>query len=273
MLVDTCLFFNELRLLQLRFTLLENVVEKFVVVEGNRTFSGLRKPMLFAEYRDKFYQRWADKITYVAVDDFPSTNDPWERERHQRNAIQRGLAEINPAPDDVVLVSDCDELPNPSFLENDGIKRWMLSNHETAVFEQELYSFTVHWRHVRPWYGTRAILADYLLEPQMMRHTLGPRSVKELKIHNGGWSFSYFGGVKAIQDKVASYSHQEVNRPEYTNKLHVAESIRTGRSLVRGDGNKFVKVKGLAHLPAPLRDTPEQWPAVWFGKDSENGER
>ncbi len=267
MIVDTCMFFNELTLLKLRFTILQDVVDRFVIVEADRTFAGKRKPLIFQDYKHTMFGPWLDRITHVIVDDFPPTDNPWDRERHQRNAIQRGLETIGPAVDDVVLVSDCDEIPNPVWLENDGIRNWMTANHETAVFEQALYSFTLHWRHVRPWYGTRAILADYLLEPQMMRSTLGPRSARELVIHDGGWSFSYLGGVSAVQAKVSAYSHQEVNRPEYTNRLHVEDSIRRGKPLVRGDGNIFDRVDGLAHLPAVLRDEPERWPAVWFGKD------
>ena len=46
---DTFIFFNELDLLTLRFNALDDVVDKFVLVESTKTFQGKNKPLFFNE--------------------------------------------------------------------------------------------------------------------------------------------------------------------------------------------------------------------------------
>jgi len=110
------LIFNELDLLDIWLRELEQVVDRFVLVEAPVTFSGRPKPLYFADQIGRF-ARWRDRITHVVVDDMPTGPDPWRRAQHQRNAILRGLN--GAAPDDGVIVSDCDEIPSA-----DAVRRW-----------------------------------------------------------------------------------------------------------------------------------------------------
>lgn len=85
----------------------------FVLVEATTTFSGEPKPLYFAEARARF-ARWADKIVHVVVDDMPKGADAWDAERFQRDACVRGIETA--APDDLILLSDVDEIPKPEVL-------------------------------------------------------------------------------------------------------------------------------------------------------------
>ena len=110
MVVDVFPFFREFDLLELRLAVLDSIVDRFVIVEGTRTFSGQPKPLWFDEHRDR-YAKWLPKIRHVVVDDGPDFRDPWLYENHQRNAGARGLGDL---PDDAqLIVSDRDEIPNP----------------------------------------------------------------------------------------------------------------------------------------------------------------
>lgn len=259
MIVDACLFLNETDMFELRVRELADVVDLFVVIESGETFSSLPKPRNFPT--DPAYLReYADRIHYGWLPELDG-DDPWARERYQRNALATALRELDLPPSAVVLVSDCDEIPSPELVAHYAPSA--AQGHE-YVFEQALYFYNVHWRHVRPWYGTRMLRYDRLGEPQRLRSTLGPRH-NEIVIPDGGWSFSYFGGVEAVQYKVSAYSHQEVNRPEYVNDAHVAAAIREGKSLVRGDGNEFLWVEPGEDLPGVMLAEPERWPASWFG--------
>lgn len=108
---DCFIFFNELDLLELRFAEHYDQVDFFVICELSSTFKGLPKPLLFRDNRSR-YSPFLNKIRHVVVDDMPSSGDAWGREFHQRSAIKRALGDL--APEDVVIVSDCDEFLSPA---------------------------------------------------------------------------------------------------------------------------------------------------------------
>ncbi|MFZ2310324.1 MAG: N-acetylglucosaminyltransferase, partial [Patescibacteria group bacterium] len=111
MIYDCFTFFNELDLLEIRLNILDGVVDKFVLVEATKTFSNIDKPLYFNENKERF-KKFEDKIIHIIVDDYPVFETAWTYDWHQRNCIARGL--VNCKLDDVILVSDLDEIPDPS---------------------------------------------------------------------------------------------------------------------------------------------------------------
>ena len=83
-------FFNELDILEILLQELWPVVDRFILVESTRTFSGNPKNLHYALNRYRF-QPWWSKIHHIIVYDMPLDGDSWARERHQRNAIGWGL--------------------------------------------------------------------------------------------------------------------------------------------------------------------------------------
>ena len=59
---------------------------------------------------------FAAKIRYVVVKDMPQTQDYWQREAWQRNAILRGVPDAN--DDDLVLISNMDEIPRAATVQD-----------------------------------------------------------------------------------------------------------------------------------------------------------
>src|SRR6185312_15373656 len=113
MIYDCFMFFNELELLELRLHELSGVVDKFVLVETTVTFTNKPKSLIFQENLSRF-KKFQDKIIHIVVDDMPKSSNPWTLEKFQRDAIRRGLNDCR--PDDVVLVSDVDEIPRAKTL-------------------------------------------------------------------------------------------------------------------------------------------------------------
>lgn len=238
--IDAFIFSDELDMLELRLNTLDTVVDRFVLVEADQTFQGNPKPLHYHEHRhEPRFTPFAHRITSVIVRNLPDRG-PWAREAAQRNAIMDGLlrSDQHAWPDDLILISDVDELPNPAAIAALASAPTLYAQ-QTVAFRQHLYSFSVNWRHVRPWYGTRALRFWSLVEPQALRSTLAPRP-QEHVIADGGWSFSWMGGVQAIQAKARAFSHAEVNRPDYLDPDHLAACIAEGRSFVPGDGNEYV---------------------------------
>ena len=109
---DCFTYFNEDDLLRIRLETLDAHVDYFVIAEATHTHSGLTKPLNF---RPALFLKFEATIIYIVVDDMPvHLNDAWANENHQRRALMRGL---NAATfDDLVMVSDLDEIPNPAQL-------------------------------------------------------------------------------------------------------------------------------------------------------------
>lgn len=112
---DTFPFFNELKILQLRFEELKNVVNEFVILESNLTFQGGSKPLYFLDNLNFLSPQLIARVTHVLVDDEPQTRDPWRREWFQKNAIARGLARAK--DDDYVILADLDEIPRGGVID------------------------------------------------------------------------------------------------------------------------------------------------------------
>ena len=123
--IDCFIFYNELDLLTYRFNLLNNIVDYFIIVESTHTFTGKEKKLFFNENKHLF-EKFTNKIIHIIVHDFPykynnvniDSNDVWNNEFFQRNAISRGINYIeNLVEYDVIIISDLDEIPDPHTLD------------------------------------------------------------------------------------------------------------------------------------------------------------
>ena len=118
---DCFTFYNEFELLELRLETLWDVVDYFVIVEADRTFTNKPKEYNLLNRRNEL-AKYLSKIRYVRArydQQFKGVGD-WSIEIFQRNLIVRGLPDA--APDDLIFISDLDEIPAPdifSRIQND----------------------------------------------------------------------------------------------------------------------------------------------------------
>ena len=256
---DTFMFNSELEMLELRLHTLGPVVDVFVLVEGGETFQGQPKPFRYHDNRQRFapiLEQYGCELIHVPVKQFPITSNPWEAEYFQRNAILRGLKEAH--PDDLILVSDVDELPHPDVVQAVAVsfQHRLLPHDAVIVCQQKLYSFTLNWLHTRPWYGTRMLKRGSLDMP--LRSTIHPRP-NERVLMDAGWSFSSFGGVDAVREKLQAFSHSECNTPEYTDRAHIEACIRDGKGILPTDNFSMIYVEVDETYPQYILDNPEQF--------------
>src|ERR1044072_7185807 len=104
---------GESDVLEIRLATLAPVVDVHVLVEANLTQRGHPKPYFYPRQKARF-RRWEDKIRYVQAALEPGPNLDWARERAQRNAALVAMEDV--AADDIVLLSDVDEIPRPEAL-------------------------------------------------------------------------------------------------------------------------------------------------------------
>ena len=87
------------------------VVDFFVIAEANTTHQGTPKPRAFDAKR---FAPFIRQLIYLPVV-FPSkvcTEWSWVCENYQRDQLFRGFVAAGGRDDDVVMVSDADEVPN-----------------------------------------------------------------------------------------------------------------------------------------------------------------
>lgn len=220
---DGFIFFNELDLLEVRLNELQNVVSKFIIVEGTKKFTNEpNTKRYFLNNMDRF-EKFKDKIIYL-VDDFQGVvfNNAWDYERHQRDFITHGWNGLNDK--DAVIVSDCDEIPRPEVIANYKIKDGFTSLIQHLYYDYiNNYSSEWEWVKILP-YGLAKTMT-----PCQIRYTEAMN-----KIPNAGWHFTFMGGKEKIVEKMTSYAHQEYNNPEFLNRIE--EALETGIDIFKRPG-------------------------------------
>jgi hypothetical protein len=198
MIYDCFTFFDELDLLELRLEELGEVVNRFVLVEATRTFSNKPKELYFEKNRARF-AKFLDRITHIIVTDMPDQpKDAWESEYFQRNAISRGL--VGCAPEDIILISDVDEVPRASVVR--------AFTGEFALLELDFFYYRLNCKCTSFRWQIPAVLRyRCLTTPQEIRNIwYSPARWSTPIIPNAGWHFSYLGNIDRIILKIESFS-------------------------------------------------------------------
>lgn len=260
MVYDCFQFFNELDMLKIRLHVMAPVVDKFVISEATETFSGMKKPLYYAENKELFAE-FADKIIHVVVDDTPEgyTHD---RDTFQKNAVGRGLTDCT--DEDIIIFSDLDEIPNPQKVEEIlAAIRANKNGEQDKVFHmaQRLFYCYLNMEEVsgnllaycgefegverKKWLGSK--ICSYKVAKTMPLGELRWPKCKEngVRVDDGGWHFGYMGGSKEkdvkkrVAEKVRSAAHQEYNSKSVL--AEVDDKIRDGEDIFGRDA-KFVQV-------------------------------
>ena len=264
MIYDCFTFFNELDLTEIRLNIMDSVADKFVIVEGNKTHTGNDKDFIFEQNKEKF-SKFLEKIIYIKVNDFPSLNDSnsdsygnkWLYENYQRDAIMRGLTDCKPG--DIIIISDCDEIPNPKI-----IKKY--KNGICSLLQWTFYYSLNTLNSTYPYSkGAKICRFSDLRNPkqdignieyaQYSKYGMPTylRFCKGEKIKNGGWHFSYLGDAETIAAKRKSIVEQQFNTNENTTIEKIKESISKGEDIL-GRGIKFTNIKPKDILPDYIKN-------------------
>ena len=118
-LFDCVTFFQENLQMELRFNILNDIVDKFIVCESIYDHRGREKKINFSKNK---FPEIKEKIEHVIITKkFPKNNTPWQNQSWQREFIFEGLEDSN--NEDLVMFSDPDEIPNPERLRNIELKK------------------------------------------------------------------------------------------------------------------------------------------------------
>ena len=251
--IDCFIFYNEFDLLTYRLNVLNDVVDYFVLVESTHTFVGKEKPLFYNENKQLF-EKFNHKIIHVIVDDFPhkypninfENREQWTNEAFQRNCISRGLSSLNLQPTDIITITDVDEIPNPSILEN--IKTNILQI-SVNILEMDFYYYNLNTRMNNKWHHAKILSFQKYKELNLPCDNI--RFYDCQIIPSAGWHLSYFGNEKFIKNKLENFSHQEYNKTEFTNEKQIEERIKNKSDLFGRTGINMtnIPIKENTNLP------------------------
>lgn len=245
LLVDSFTFFNEIELLKFRLEYLNEVVDYFIIVEAEKTFSGNKKELFFENNKYAF-EKYKDKIIHVIADLSFKAENAWSYEKAQRNSIINGIEQI---PDlqtrDLITITDLDEIPDKNTLLKIKEKDVYKFN---AHLEMDLYFYNINCKNKNKWCKAKLLTYDIIKECPNI--DLLRMVTTSCVLSSGGWHFSYFGDVEFIKNKIKSFSHQEYNNGNFLDdekiKSHI---INSSNLLLNTDDFFYCPVNKNPYLP------------------------
>jgi len=262
---DCITFFQENLQAELRFNILNEVVEKFIVCESIYDHRGKKKEINFNK---ELYHKFSKKIEHIILKEpFPEKNIPWENQAHQREYIFEGLKNVN--EDDLVMFSDPDEIPNPKKL-----KDFILTK-KYGIFMQDMYTYKLNIfnQFESPWQGTRISKKknlksiDWLRQKVIVKNLKYPfwRIDKEKNIElieDGGWHFNYLLTPDQISKKLKSLAETKWNKEEFYNIVVIQDKIKKRQDLFNR-GHVYRKVNLENSLPKFILENREKY-SYWI---------
>ena len=264
---DCFTFFNELDLLEFRLEYLNNHVDYFIICESNKTFSGNSKPYNLQENMARF-SKWKNKIIYLSIEQsteglsfedvktYTPTNGPWMLESQQRYALSYANTMIS--DDDLVMLGDIDEIPDPKVIDHyKGLTHLIESPVPLSMLFHYYYMNCQNEGFERWWNGT-------VLSTGTMFKEINPQGLRDRRNHypnqsEGGWHFSYLGGVEKIRQKIQSFSHTEFNRPDITSDENIIAAMEKGLDVLKRPGVSY-KFYPLDYYPEDLASMMQKYP-------------
>ena len=217
---DCFMYFDEDLLLDLRLNTLNEYVSKFIITEATYTHNGTKKKLRFDINN---FKKFKDKIKYIlqidSNDDLAKKGEKlilngYARDNHQRNRLADGIVEAE--DNDIILVSDLDEIPN--------LKNVNLSNIKNKIiqFKQKMFYYKLNLYFPKlDWFGSKACKKKNLISPQWLRNIKSKKYSKfrldlifNKKKYNdifyildGGWHFTCIRTAEELEYKLLNFAH------------------------------------------------------------------
>jgi beta-1,4-mannosyl-glycoprotein beta-1,4-N-acetylglucosaminyltransferase len=264
MIYDIFSFNNELDMLELRLNILDPHVDKFVLVEADKTFSGVNKPLYYEENKERFVKFYDKIIHYKVLDSPTSFDDPncdqeilqmalnsdnvtrdhicWLIEFYQKESIKKALEPLNIHDYEMCVVSDVDEIWNYNLKFN----FWMPQG---AIYKPKINNCYIEYLNVKTnedWtYFTGPIVCEYFrIKNGCLNHLRTQRKMNHIYtfLEDGGWHFNALGGSdKKIQD----FQHPVYHKDYMERRKSGWRVDETGLPQYILDNKEELKKKGL----------------------------
>ena len=250
---DCFMYYDEELILDIRLNSLKDQVDYFVICESKFYHNGKERDLNF---KIENYRKFKDKIIYLVQEKLPGNlrkinaedNEITKsnkmifnahvRENYQRNILQDGI--LKASEEDLILISDVDEVPNLSSINLSNIKNKIL------IFEQDIFYYKLNrFLNGFIWYGTKGCTKKNLKTPQWLREiknrdfgfwrldTLFSKTkyINKNFIKNGGWHFSNIKNAENIELKLNSYLHHRDFQSENIDIKKISTLIKSNETI------------------------------------------
>ena len=215
-------------MMDLRFNILNDYVEKFIVCESTISHSGKKKKLNFDINN---YPKFKDKIKYIVIDEEPrgiiglknGLAKPHEKRSDSLKRINLSydymLRAISGASDnDLIILSDNDEIPNLNS------QQFKNCNKNIIIFKQLFFYYKLNlFYDLVPWYGSKATRKKNLISMSWLRNlknkeypfwridTLfsNTRYINLEIIKDGGWHFTNLMTAEKLYEKLTNFGHHD----------------------------------------------------------------
>jgi len=239
--IDCITFFDNNFMFDLRYNILKNYVDYFVICESKFNHQGKKKKINFI-LKKNFDKK---KIKYILLDKpFPKKNSPWKNQAIQREFILKNISFAK--PEDYIFFSDPDEILNPKLLKNFSLKK------KYGIFLMDCfnYKFNLFNPYESPWEGTRVCKKKNLFSIDYMRQKVIRKNVnyplfridKEKNIQifkEAGWHFNNILTAYEISLKLRTFAHTEFASKKYSDVRIIKDKIIKQNDLFNR-GHKYI---------------------------------
>jgi beta-1,4-mannosyl-glycoprotein beta-1,4-N-acetylglucosaminyltransferase len=240
-------------LLKLRCEEMKDLKCEHLIIESAYTFTGIEKlNNFYRQFNNDFTCKYNIRHQFYKLEPFLN---PWANEKTQRNLIYDFLlslshtGDITLEDDDIIIISDLDEIPRASAIAQ------YKTLYGMCALQMDMYAYYLNCQQARQgWNGARIMPWSYLKTrtPEEVR-----RSGYLMTIYEGGWHFTFQGGVQAIQEKLKSFSHQEEGVQRINDRDILEDKIAKGESLWNTEKWPFTLIDD--RFPKYLRDNIEEF--------------
>ncbi len=242
---DCTTFFKEKMMMDIRFNILNEYVSKFIVVESKFTHSGKKKELNF--YKNDF-PKFKEKIEHIIIEKEPEgliydenllKNSYYKRlnslKRIEQSYEYMSLGLDGANEDDLILLSDNDEIPDLSEILNKGI------NNNFILFKQLFfyYKFNLLYDRIK-WFGTKGCKKKKLKNFSSLRNLKNRKypfwridtffsDIKQTDvkiIENGGWHFTNIKTPEELFDKLSNFGHHNEFEKSNLDVKKIREKIK-----------------------------------------------
>ena len=241
--IDCITFFDENFMYDLRYNVIKDFVDFFVVCESKYDHRGKAKKINFDP--DKKYLN--TNVKHIILDKpFPKNTNLWQNQAIQREFI---LDNINFADEeDYIFFSDPDEIPKPEILNNFKLKK----KYGILLQNNFNYKFNLFNKDESPWDGPRVCKKKDLKSIDYMRQKVLSKNLKynfyridkerNLEIfENAGWHFNNIMSPEKISIKLKTFAHTEFSDDKYSSPKIIKKKIDQKIDLF-DRGNELIKI-------------------------------
>ncbi len=258
--IDCITFFDNNFMFELRYNILKNNVDFFVICESLYDHAGNPKKSNFI-FKEIYDQK---KIKYILLEDpFPIKTNRWKNQAIQREYILRNIDFAD--SEDYIFFSDPDEIVRPEVLENFNL------NSKYGIFLQDCFNYKINLfnKYESPWEGTRVAKKKDLKSIDFLRHKVRMKNLrysfyridKEKNIQifkNAGWHFNNLMSPEKISLKLKTFAHQEFSGDEFSLTKVIKNKINNKKDLFNR-GHTYEKIELDDSFPKYILDNQNRF--------------